>query len=73
MFVPLQLPGSGLTESVAQIAVVAGMVVLMLMLVGLGGFAYKNLRGDGVRWPDEREESGEGAQRGSDDDEWKYY
>jgi hypothetical protein len=77
MYSPLPLQfGSGLLESVGQIAVLAGTLLLVLMLVALGGFAYKSLRGDGVRWPDDVEADGEenGAVReGGDDDEWKYY
>jgi hypothetical protein len=75
-FVVLQLPfGSGLTEAAGQAVVLAGTLVLMLMLVGLVGFAYKSLRGDGIRWPDETEPDPEeeGAQPGGPDDEWDYY
>lgn len=73
---PIQL-GSGLLESVGQIAAVAGTVVLLLILVGLGTFAYKSVIGDGVRWPDEREETNgdenDGVAQGSHEDDWKYY
>ena len=73
---PIQL-GSGLLESVGQLAAVAGTVVLLLILVGLGAFAYKSLVGDGVRWPDEREEADsdddDGVVQGSREDDWKYY
>ncbi|MDQ2074371.1 hypothetical protein ACODNH_22175 [Haloarcula sp. NS06] len=73
---PVQL-GSGLLESVGQVAAVAGTVVLLLILVGLGAFAYKSVVGDGIRWPDEREEmdrdeDGDVVQ-GSREDDWKYY
>lgn len=73
--VALQLGGSGAFESVAGAAVTAGALVLLLALVALGAFAYKNLRGDGIRWPDDvDDETTDGeARRGSDDDEWKYY
>jgi len=72
--IPMQL-GSGLLESVGQLAAVAGTVVLLLILVGLGAFAYKSIVGDGVRWPDEREEADEedGVVQGSNEDDWKYY
>ncbi|EMA27762.1 hypothetical protein [Haloarcula japonica] len=73
---PVQL-GSGLLESVGQVAAVAGTVVLLLILVGLGAFAYKSLVGDGIRWPDEQEaadsEEDEGVVQGSREDDWKYY
>ncbi|WP_336338604.1 hypothetical protein [Haloarcula brevis] len=73
---PIQL-GSGLLESVGQAAAVAGTVVLLLILVGLGAFAYKSVVGDGVRWPDERDgpdgDDEEGVVQGSREDDWKYY
>lgn len=68
--------GGGLTESVAQAAVLAGTLVLALMLVALAAFAYKSLKGDGIRWPSDVEEGDaddEGARRGDPDDEWDYY
>lgn len=63
--------GGGLVESVGQVAALAGTLVLVLVIVGFGWFAYKSLRGDGVEWPDEDRE--EAVERGGDDDEWKYY
>jgi hypothetical protein len=69
--------GSGLLESVGQVAAVAGTVVLLLILVALGAFAYKSLAGDGIRWPDEREEADsdddDSVVQGSREDDWKYY
>ncbi|WP_424000356.1 hypothetical protein ACOZ4I_13440 [Haloarcula salina] len=67
--------GAGLLESVGQIAALAGTLVLVLLLVALGAFAYKSLTGDGIRWPDESEETPEddGVTQGGTDDEWKYY
>lgn len=69
--------GSGLVESISQIAVIAGTVVLLLLLVAFGGVAYKSLRGDGIRWPEDVDDAnpaddGE-VQRADNDDEWKYY
>lgn len=62
----------GLTEAFSQVVVGAGAVVLLLMLVAIGGFAYKSLNG-GIEWPDEQsEEEQEGISRASDDEEWKY-
>lgn len=79
---PLALP-SGLVESFGDVVVGVGMLVLLLMLVALGAYAYKHLRGDGIEWPEDREaqdgEPGRGSspddelQRGSGDDEWDYY
>ncbi|MFC7076896.1 hypothetical protein [Haloarcula halophila] len=67
--------GSGILESVSQVAAAAGAFVLLLMLVALGSFAYKSLSGDGIRWPDETEETEQedGVSRGGDDDEWEFY
>lgn len=66
--------GAGLSESLAQFAVLAGTLVLVLALVALGAFAYKSLRGDGIRWPDEVDgDREEGARRGEPDEEWDYY
>ena len=60
-------------ESLAQLAVVAGTLVFVLMLVGLGAFAYRSLTG-GIEWPDDQDPDGEdGVSSGSDDDEWDYY
>jgi hypothetical protein len=69
----LQSFGGGLLGSVAQVAVLAGTLVLLLALVGFGAFAYKQLRGDGVEWPDETPEEEDGVQAGDADDEWDYY
>lgn len=63
--------GSGLLEAAAKLVPVVGTVVLIAMLVALGGFAYKSLRGDGIRWPDDEETDSTMVSR-SDDDEWKY-
>ena len=66
--------GSGLLGSVAQVAVLAGTLVLGLMVVALVAFAYKSLRGDGIEWPDETGEGDDGeVARGGSDDEWDYY
>jgi hypothetical protein len=68
------IQGSGLVESVAQTAAVLSTLVMLLILVGLGTYAYKHLRDDGIEWPDEEEADGpDGVQRGDSDDEWKYY
>ena len=75
MYPPLQLQ-SGLFDAASGLVSVAATVVLLLLLTALAGFVYRSLRGDGIRWPDERppEDDGDGGvRRGNDDDEWKYY
>jgi len=59
-------------ESLAQLATVAGTLVLVLMLVALGAFAYRSLAGDGIEWPDEGDDDEGGVTRNQGDDEWKY-
>ncbi|MEF8758062.1 MAG: hypothetical protein V5A33_07475, partial [Halobacteriales archaeon] len=68
--VPLQF-----VEAVREVAVVAGSLILLLMLVALFGFVYKSLQGDGIEWPDEQSpnEDDDAVRKGSDDDEWDYY
>jgi hypothetical protein len=67
------LVGSGLGPLPDLIAL-AGTAVLVLMLVAIGAFAYRSLKGDGVQWPEETDEaSDDDVRRGRTDDEWKYY
>ena len=67
----LQMFG-GSFEFVAQAAAIAGTLVLALMLVAMGTYAYKQLRGGGVEWPDEKSDD-DSVSRGDTDDEWDYY
>ena len=69
---PLQAIGGGLVGSLAQAVVAVGSLLFLMMLVAFGAFAYRNLRGDGVEWPDE-EPGDDGVRRGDDEDEWEYY
>jgi hypothetical protein len=62
----------GIPDIIPDLVGIAGTVVLVLMLVALGGFAYKSLTG-GVEWPEDREEDPDALSRGDDDDEWDYY
>ena len=73
---------AGLPESVGGAVMIAGTIVLLLMLVALGAFAYKSLTGDGIEWPDDGTEDPDGQYstggdeeltKGGEDDEWKYY
>ncbi|GGI94262.1 hypothetical protein GCM10008995_00560 [Halobellus salinus] len=62
----------GSFEFVAQAAAIAGTLVLALMLVAMGAYAYKQLRGGGVEWPDD-ETDDDSVSHGDTDDEWDYY
>lgn len=62
----------GLPQVLQNLVGIAGTVVLLLILVALGAFAYKSLTG-GVEWPEDLEEDDEGLRQGGDDDEWDYY
>jgi hypothetical protein len=65
---------TGLPNAFTGVVGLAGAVVLGLMLVALGAYAYKSVRGDGVEWPEDEETGeGDGLTRGDDDDEWDYY
>ncbi len=66
--------GAGLFESAAGMLVAAGTLVFVLMLVAIGGVAYRSFRGDGIEWPEDRDpEAEEGVSEGNRDDEWDYY
>lgn len=68
--------GSDVLGSIADLAMIGGTLVLVLVLVAFGGFVYKSLRGDGIRWPgdvDEKEAAEDGVRNGRKDEEWKYY
>ena len=68
----LQSAGGGVLETVGRLAATAGSLLLVLMFVALGGYAYKQLRGDGVEWPNEEFEGEDGITSGDTDDEWDY-
>ena len=67
----LQAVGGGF-QSAIQLVLAAGSLVLLLMIVALGGYAYKQLRGGGVEWPND-ESDDDGVTSGDADDEWDYY
>jgi hypothetical protein len=73
MHVPVLQIGSGALGSVRQVAVLAGSIILLLMLVAMIGVAYKHFQGDGIEWPDENEPDDNVSRGDNDDDEWKYY
>lgn len=75
--------GSGLLESVAPFVVAASVLVMLVILAAIAGFAYKSLQGDGTPFGDEatagdsertdEAEATDGVTQGGEDDEWKYY
>jgi len=70
----LQIP----FETLGDLVTLAGTLLLVVMLVALGTFAYRSLTGEGIRWPDEVEAENDGVSRrpdseDDDEDEWKYY
>lgn len=69
--------GGGLLGSLAQVAAIAGTLLLVLAFVALGAFVYRQVVGDGVEWPGEGEAEADpgddGVTRGDSGDEWKYY
>ena len=68
----LQSAGGGVPGTAGRLAATAGSLLLVLMFVALGGYAYKQLRGDGVEWPDEESEGEGGITSDGTDDEWDY-
>lgn len=58
-----------------QLLPLAASLILGLMLVALGAYAYKQVFGEGVEWPDEtaEDEDSDELRAGSDEDEWDYY
>ena len=67
---------SGGPQGAGWIVGLAGAVILGLMLVALGTYAYKHLRGDGIEWPDESPEADDDdgdLREGGSGDEWDYY
>lgn len=57
-------------ESIGGLVALAGTVVLLFLVVAFGAFVYRNVIGDGIRWPDERAD--DEVRRTDGDDEWKY-
>lgn len=68
---PASVVQTGLPSFLPDLLGLAAMLVLVLILVAIGGFVYRQLTG-GVEWPDEREND-DSVKRGEDDDEWDFY
>lgn len=71
-----QLPG-GLFEAAFTLAVVAGGLLLVGALVSFAVFAYRSVKGEGMRDPEEvvpeKIEDDDELTEGGADDEWDYY
>lgn len=68
--------GNGLVESLGEVMVIAGTIVLLLMLIAFGAFVYQSVTGDGMTDPREAttdRSSEDGVRRGQSDEEWEYY
>lgn len=64
---------AGFPSGIAGVVAVAGMLVLGMIVLALGAFAYKSLTG-GIEWPEDKEPADDEARKShSDDDEWDYY
>lgn len=64
---------AGFPSGISGIVGIAGALVLGLIVIALGTFAYKSMTG-GIEWPEDKEPSEDEATKShSDDDEWDYY
>ena len=68
---------SDLLRGAFTIALVAGGLLLLGALVSFGVFAYRSVKGDGMRDPQdvapEKTTDSDDVTEGSPDDEWDYY
>lgn len=64
---------AGLPDWLPDLLGFAGTLILVLMLIAIGGYAYKSLVGGGIEWPEDIEEDVDEVRRGDADDEWDYY
>lgn len=73
----LQSMPSGLLEIAISIALTAGVVLFIGGLVSFAVFAYRSLRGEGMKDPreivPEKTRNEEGVTKGDPEDEWEYY
>lgn len=72
-----QLP-SDLLEMAFTLALVAGVVLILGAIVSFGVFAYRSVRGEGMKdprevAPEKTKDDENGLTKGDSDDEWDYY
>lgn len=64
---------AGFPSGIAGVVAIAGVVVLAMIVLALGAFAYKSMTG-GIEWPEDREPADDEVTKShSEDDEWDYY
>lgn len=78
LFAIIQSLPSGLFEMAFTLAVVAGAALLIGAIVSLAVFAYRNVKGEGMRDPEEVvpekvADEEDGVSKADPDDEWDYY
>jgi len=69
MTVPVQV---GVDLPFVELVTLAGTLVLVLIVLAAGAFAYRAYTGT-LTWPTDTPEDPEELQRGTDEDDWKYY
>jgi hypothetical protein len=62
----------GIDLPFVELVTLAGTLVLVLIVLAAGAFAYRAYTGT-LTWPTDTPEDPDELQRGADDDEWKYY
>lgn len=70
---PATVAQTGVPSFLPDLLGLLAMLVLVLILVALGGFVYRQMTG-GVEWPADRAEAQDDeVRRGDVDDEWEFY
>jgi hypothetical protein len=68
----IALAQAGIELPFIELVTIAGTLVLVLIVLAAGAFAYRAYTGT-LMWPTDTPEDPDELHRGSDDDEWKYY
>jgi hypothetical protein len=62
----------GIDLPFVELVTIAGTLVLVLIVLAAGAFAYRAYTGT-LTWPTDTPKDPEELQRGADDDEWRFY
>jgi len=62
----------GIDLPFVELVTIAGTLVLVLIVLAAGAFAYRAYTGT-LTWPTDTPDDPEDLQRGANDDEWKFY